>query len=150
MGNRYSDWFRQAEADLRHARHALEHRDFEWSCFASHQAAEKALKSVFKRQDMDPSGHTLTVLVSSLPGGIVPASELADYVRCMKNFVDLKTGLSQRFQTGLDKFFRRRMQPHAEAHPLTVTDFAGNAMIDYAGSSREGQLLFGFESKRRT
>ncbi len=24
MGNRHLDWFRQAEADLRHARHALD------------------------------------------------------------------------------------------------------------------------------
>jgi len=29
MGNRYADWFRQAEADLQHARHSLEDRDFE-------------------------------------------------------------------------------------------------------------------------
>ena len=47
MGNRYKDWFRQAEADLRHARNALEDGGYEWSCFASHQAAEKALKAVF-------------------------------------------------------------------------------------------------------
>lgn len=31
MGNRYADWFRQAEADLRHARNALEDGDYEWS-----------------------------------------------------------------------------------------------------------------------
>jgi len=29
MGNRYLDWLRQAEADLRHARHALEDGDYE-------------------------------------------------------------------------------------------------------------------------
>ncbi|GIW91868.1 MAG: DNA-binding protein [Pirellulaceae bacterium] len=28
MANRYADWFRQAEADLRHARHALEDGDY--------------------------------------------------------------------------------------------------------------------------
>ena len=47
MGNRYADWLRQAEADLRHARNSLEDGDYEWGCFASHQAAEKALKAVF-------------------------------------------------------------------------------------------------------
>jgi HEPN domain-containing protein len=44
MSNRHADWFRQAEADLQHARNSLESGDFEWSCFAAHQAAEKALK----------------------------------------------------------------------------------------------------------
>ena len=45
MGNRYADWFRQAEADLRHARNSVEDGDFEWSCFAAQQAAEKAPKA---------------------------------------------------------------------------------------------------------
>ena len=39
MGNRYLDWFRQAEADLRHAHNSKEDGDYEWSCFASQQAA---------------------------------------------------------------------------------------------------------------
>lgn len=60
MSNRYADWFRQAEADLRHARNALEAGDYEWSCFAAHQAAEKALKAVFLKMGMDAWGHTLT------------------------------------------------------------------------------------------
>jgi predicted nucleotidyltransferase len=29
MCNRYADWFRQAEADLRHARHSIEKGDFD-------------------------------------------------------------------------------------------------------------------------
>jgi len=44
MAERSRDWFRQAEADLRHARHAAEDEDFEWAAFAAQQAAEKALK----------------------------------------------------------------------------------------------------------
>lgn len=39
---RARDWWVQAEADLRHARHALEDEDYEWACFAAQQAAEKA------------------------------------------------------------------------------------------------------------
>ena len=67
MGNRYLDWFRQAEADLRHARNALDDGDFEWSCFAAHQAAEKAMKAVLQKFGMDAWGHTLTALVGHLP-----------------------------------------------------------------------------------
>jgi HEPN domain-containing protein len=67
MGNRYLDWFRQAEADLRHAKNALKDKDFEWSCFASQQGAEKALKALFQKLGMEAWGHTLTVLTGNLP-----------------------------------------------------------------------------------
>jgi HEPN domain-containing protein len=53
MANRIADWFRQAEADLRHARNAQVDGDSEWSCFAAQQAAEKALDAVFLKLRMD-------------------------------------------------------------------------------------------------
>ena len=67
MGNRYLDWLRQGEADLRHAGNALKSGDFEWSCFAAQQGAEKALKAVFLRFGMEAWGHTLTALIGNLP-----------------------------------------------------------------------------------
>jgi HEPN domain-containing protein len=72
VANRYLDWFRQAEADLQHARHALEDEDFEWSCFAAQQAAEKALKAVFQKLGMEAWGHVVTVLVGNLPASAQP------------------------------------------------------------------------------
>jgi HEPN domain-containing protein len=83
MANRYRDWFRQAEADLRHARHALEDRDFEWSCFASQQAAEKALKSVFQKLGMDAWGHTLTALIGNLPPSLQVSENLINYAKML-------------------------------------------------------------------
>lgn len=41
--NRWRDWWAQAERDLRHAEHSQEAGDYEWSAFAAHQAAEKAV-----------------------------------------------------------------------------------------------------------
>jgi len=76
MTNRYSDWYRQAEADLQHTRHSLEAGDFEWSCFAAHQAAEKALKAVFLKHGRDAWGHTITVLIGNLPDLVERPSEL--------------------------------------------------------------------------
>lgn len=75
MSNRYLDWFRQAEADLRHARNSMKDGDFEWSCFAAHQAAEKALKAVFQKLGMEAWGHTVTVLIGNLPESAEPPSE---------------------------------------------------------------------------
>jgi HEPN domain-containing protein len=84
MGNRYADWFRQAEADLRHARNSLEDGDFEWSCFAAQQAVEKALKAVFQKLGMDAWGHTLTALIGNLPDDVAQPSEtLVNYARML-------------------------------------------------------------------
>jgi HEPN domain-containing protein len=84
MGNRYADWFRQAEADLRHARNSLDDGDFEWSCFAAQQAAEKALKAVFQKLGMDAWGHTVTALIGNLPDAVAQPSEtLVNYARTL-------------------------------------------------------------------
>jgi HEPN domain-containing protein len=78
MPERSADWFRRAEADLRHARHARDDSDFEWSAFASHQAAEKAVKALYQKLNMDAWGHTLSVLLASLPSDTRPDSALID------------------------------------------------------------------------
>jgi HEPN domain-containing protein len=67
VAERSGDWFRQAEADLRHARNSRDAGDYDWAAFASHQAAEKALKALFQRLHLDAWGHTLSVLLSNLP-----------------------------------------------------------------------------------
>jgi HEPN domain-containing protein len=97
VGNRYLDWFRQAEADLRHARNALDDGDFEWSCFAAHQAAEKAMKAVLQKFGMDAWGHTLTALVGHLPS-IDSASD--SVVNCAK-ILD-KHYIPTRYPNGFD------------------------------------------------
>ena len=70
MANRYSDWLRQADADLAHARNSLESGSFEWSCFASHQAAEKGVKALFLRLGRDSSEHTPEYLPVGFPVGV--------------------------------------------------------------------------------
>ena len=47
MPRRVDDWLRQADKDLKHAKNAMEDGDYEWACFASQQAAEKALKALY-------------------------------------------------------------------------------------------------------
>ena len=97
MGNRYLDWFRQAEADLRHAGNALEDGDFEWSCFAAQQGAEKALKALFQKLGMEAWGHTLTALIGNLPN-VVGVSE--SLVNCAK-ILD-KHYIPTRYPNGFD------------------------------------------------
>lgn len=66
MSNRHGDWFRQAEADLRHARNSVEAGDYEWACFAAQQAAGKAAKAVVQGLGGEPWGRSVTVLLGGL------------------------------------------------------------------------------------
>lgn len=98
MSNRYLDWRKQAEADLKHARHALEDGDFEWSCFAAHQAAEKAIKAVFFKSGLDAWGHALTGLLGNLPNEIArPSDDLVNYARVLDKYY-----LPTRYPNGFD------------------------------------------------
>lgn len=66
MATRAGDWFRQAEADLMHARHALRGGHHEWACFAAQQAAEKAAKAAHQALGHDAWGHSVTELLQAL------------------------------------------------------------------------------------
>ena len=69
VASRHFDWLRQAEADLRLARHARDGAAHDWACFAAQQAAEKALKAVLMSRGADAWGHTVTALYEVTPVG---------------------------------------------------------------------------------
>lgn len=64
--NRSRDWWVQAQADLRHARYALEGSHYEWACFAAQQAAEKGIKALFEHRGARVTGHVLTRMLQAL------------------------------------------------------------------------------------
>ncbi len=126
MGNRYLDWFRQAEADLKHAQHALDTGDYEWSCFAAQQAAEKALKAVYQKQGMEAWGHTVTVLMGSLPAQNRPSGELLDSARILD-----KHYIPSRYPNGFDSgaptdFYTREEAEGAIDHASKIVEFCRN------------------------
>lgn len=81
MPERSKDWLRQAESDLRHARNAREDGDYDWSAFASHQSAEKAIKALFQKRHRDAWGHTLSVLLANLPEEVRVEPALIDQAK---------------------------------------------------------------------
>ena len=88
MANRYADWFKQSEADFRHAKMSLDAGQYEWCCFAAQQAAEKALKAVFLKRGCDAWGHTLTTLLGNLPEATDLTEELFDCTKALdKHFI---------------------------------------------------------------
>jgi HEPN domain-containing protein len=85
MPNRAKDWFAQAERDLAQARDSRAAGRHEWACFASQQAAEKALKALHLACNQEAWGHVVAQLLAELPGIAVPA-QLADKAKVLDNF----------------------------------------------------------------
>ena len=67
MAKRTKDWLKQAERDLRHAKNSLKMGDYEWSCFAAQQSAEKAVKALYESLSGEGWGHSITKLMKELP-----------------------------------------------------------------------------------
>ncbi len=70
--NRYMDWLEQAERDLQRAHLDLEYAYWEWACFTSQQAAEKAVKALLMNRGYTVWGHAITAMLRRLGGLPVP------------------------------------------------------------------------------
>lgn len=86
MANRSDDWWRQGLRDLEHARESRQAERHEWACFAAHQAAEKAVKSLHLRHGQEAWGHVVATLVSRLPPELEVPDELVERGRALDNF----------------------------------------------------------------
>jgi len=81
--NRYRDWFEQAERDLSKAEVDFRFEYWEWVCFTSQQAAEKAVKSLLMKQGTSVWGHAITPMLRRLaqldvPDEIIEMAQLLD------------------------------------------------------------------------
>jgi HEPN domain-containing protein len=83
--NRSRDWFAQAEKDLAHARLARDSGSHEWACFASQQAAEKAVKALHLSVGQEAWGHVIARLLAELPPSL-GAADLVERGRVLDNF----------------------------------------------------------------
>ncbi len=83
MAERYKDWLKQSESDLKHSRNALKDGDYEWLCFAAQQAAEKAVKALFMKINKEAWGHTVSILLSNLPENLKPEQKLIDKTKIL-------------------------------------------------------------------
>lgn len=70
--NRYRDWLSQAERDLSRAELDIQHEFWEWACFTSQQAAEKACKALLMFHGHTVWGHAITPMLRSLSEISVP------------------------------------------------------------------------------
>ncbi len=81
--NRHQDWLEPAERDLSRARIDVQHEYWEWACFTSQQAAEKAVKALLLSQGYTTWGDAITPMLRGLedievPEKIVERGQLLD------------------------------------------------------------------------
>ncbi len=61
--NRYRDWLEQGKRDLEKAKIDLKFKYYEWACFSSQQAAEKAVKSLGMKYGIELWGHSISQML---------------------------------------------------------------------------------------
>ncbi len=118
MSNRAEDWLKQAERDLKHAEDSRDADSHEWACFASQQAAEKAVKALHLYHHQEAWGHVVGRLLS----------DLADVV-------DVPAVLLKKAQV-LDNFYIPPRYPnsHAEGAPFEhFNSIQSGDALEYAG-----------------
>ena len=123
MAERSGDWMRQAEADLCHARNALEDGDFEWAAFASQQSGEKAIKALFQKLNLEAWGHALSLLLAGLPAEVRPDSSLIDLAKGLD-----KHYIPTRYPNGFERGAPVDFYTEKEAREAIAS---AEAIIDY-------------------
>ncbi len=98
MPSRRDDWLRQAKRDLDVARTTFDAQQYDWSCFAAQQAAEKALKALYQHHHAEGWGHVLARLVEELASDEPGLSEFVDAAKVLDKFY-----IPTRYPNGLDR-----------------------------------------------
>ncbi len=79
--SRSRDWIEEAKWDLEHARKSSTTGDFNWACFASQQASEKAVRALHLSQGAVVWGYSVLDAIEALPATAGATDELKDAAR---------------------------------------------------------------------
>ena len=125
-------WLLQARADMKAAEGSLSLGSFEWACFQSQQAAEKALKAFWFYHSEDPWGHSLVKLIQDYPDKTIK-TELATLLPQAK-MLD-KLYIPTRYPNGLPGSTPSEVFTEAEARTAidTAQELIDNLAAKMAG-----------------
>ncbi|MBM3302535.1 MAG: HEPN domain-containing protein [Deltaproteobacteria bacterium] len=123
MVERSEDWLAQAERDLESARWQLQGGYYEWVCFASQQAAEKAVKALYQHLHAMACGHMVSRLLSELPETIRPDTELIEQAIYLDRYY-----IAPRYPNGFERgapkdYYTRRDAEEAISYAESVLRF---------------------------
>jgi HEPN domain-containing protein len=120
---RSADWIAQARGDLAHAQNDLDDNFYDWACFSSQQAAEKAAKAVLYRLGGEAWGHAVADLLEKV-GETMPVER-----DLMDSALELdKTYISARYPDAHPSGAPRTRYTRGEAermvsHAQTIVEF---------------------------
>ena len=97
MPSRAKDWLRQADRDLAAAGTEFAAQHYDWACFASQQAAEKALKGLYQHHHAEGWGHVLVRLVDEIASDEPEIVALRDKAAVLDGFY-----IPTRYPNGFD------------------------------------------------
>ena len=83
MPNRAKDWLQQARRNLDQAEESAAAGRHEWACFASHQAAEMAVKGLHVSLGEEAWGHAIRKLLETLPGTVKVPPNMVESARAL-------------------------------------------------------------------
>ena len=128
MPNRWRDWLAQADHDLGQA--TASHRDgrHDWSCFAAHQAAEKAVKAFHLSLGREAWGHVTARLLKQLP--TPPPAELIDRARILDNYYVPARYPNGHVEGPAFEHYGSLHSSQALDHARAVIDFVRKALAD--------------------
>lgn len=86
MVNRSQDWLKQAIRDLQHAEDSQKTGRHEWACFASQQAAEKAVKALHLFLGQEAWGPVVAFLSRELPENVEVSQAILEKAQVLDNF----------------------------------------------------------------
>src|SRR4030042_6562339 len=86
MPTRYHDWFSQSKRDIEQALDSQQAGRHEGSCFAAHQAAEKAVKALHQYHNQEAWGHVVRKLLEELPASVSTPDGLLDKARVLDSY----------------------------------------------------------------
>lgn len=84
--NRSEDWLRQAVRDIERAKLDIKYAFYEWACFTSQQAAEKAVKAVYQANNKSVRGHSVVKMLEGLKENIPVPPELFHLARVLDRY----------------------------------------------------------------
>jgi HEPN domain-containing protein len=123
MAERSKDWLTQAERDLEQARHSLKDTIYEWACFCSQQAAEKAIKALYEHLHGEAWGHSVSKLLTELPSSVKPPKELIEKAIVLDRYY-IQTRYPNSFDVGAPKdYFTKKDAEEGVKHAEEIIRF---------------------------
>lgn len=126
--NRYNDWLQQAERDIEKAKLDLEHKYYEWACFTSQQAGEKAVKAVYLKMNKSIRGHSIYKLLEGLSETIKIDEKLLHQARILDRYY-IESRYPNGFPTGSPmEFFDQKIAEEAVNAAGEIFGFCKNTI----------------------